>query len=234
MRVLSSHLISMLLFLSLSLFHVSAFAIPVNYSFTLDTVLNNQNGSWGGDLNIGAGQHLNLSVVFQYDSSGLVSRPFSYDIATFNLRSLQVFDNTNGLSSDVLFGGGDISILYDNLNDSFNGAGFGFFFPGYRGGGGPFLPGVSGEFGNAGDDLPYGASFDALVNAAGIGRLIARAPDYEYDNVFDTDGIVDIAAGDYVFFSEAISQPIPEPTTMLMMGMGLAGLGFARKKQKSS
>ncbi len=204
-------------------FHVSAYAIPVKYKLTFDTFLNNPDGSWGGNLNIGDRQDINLSIVYLFNS---IPRFQSSNEVRFDLINLQVFDNTNSLASDVIYGSGSMVLEYGTggNNDGFRGAGYGF--PG-----GSLIPFGESEFGEPGDEIPYGAAFDAVINASDMNGPIARADDfYPVRNYIagwynENRGI---PPGSFVF----MSQPVPEPGTLLMMGIGLAGLGIARKRKK--
>jgi hypothetical protein len=91
----------------------AASAAPVIYSITSDNlVLNNPNGSWGGDLNTGAGQNVNLTVAYWYEGNPISN---SAPNLPFHLIGKQVFDNTNGLASAFISGVGpsSLDILYD-------------------------------------------------------------------------------------------------------------------------
>lgn len=211
-------LIVSLLMLSLSQI---GHAVPVNYTVTLNTILNNTNGTWGGNLNVGAGQNLNLSVIFQYES---VAVSTSGNKATFGLLNLQVLDNTNGLASAVITGSGGITIEYNfsGTNDRFSGASFG------SPGGSVAAFGTIGQLGNLGDELPFGAGLDALVNAAGIDNLIARAPDIFNDNVAGVNGPSFIQSGSYIFSS---ARAVPEPSVLALLAIGLVGVWSAGKRK---
>ena len=204
-------------------------ADSIVYSITLDTILNNPNGTWGGNLLVGANQNLNLTVAYTYNAepSSFVAVP---PIADFDLIGLQVFDNTNGLASNLLLGNlGRTSIRYRGVGDDAF-AGHGFEIPG----GNVDLLGVSGELGNQGDELPFGPTFDALVNASPNVFLIARAPDSAVDNVFDRNGTPFLQPGAFTFTSSKIADPIPEPSSMLLFGTGIAGLAAWRWKKRQT
>lgn len=186
------------LFLSIS---SVAQAVPVYYSVTLDTVLNNPNGTWGGNLLIGANQNLNLTISFQFESAPRLLSPTSSGIeATFRLLGLQVVDNTHGFASDAFrIRGGSTRIRYDGTNDRFSGSSAGF-----SPSGAVYILAI-GEFGDPGDALPSGAAFDGLVNAAGLSNLSARAPDWFNDNLHGLEGTGPLVPGTYTFASSALA-----------------------------
>lgn len=184
-------------------------------------MLNNQNGTWGGNLNIGTGQNLNLKIDFQYER---FASTMTTDGSTFNLISIQVFDITNGLVSDEIFGSGDIEISYNGTNDE-------IFAAGYGDPGGSLFLGVSGEFGNLGDELPHGTTFDALVNNAKGKSLIARAPDSLFDNVAGLNGL-DLSSGMHSFSSTPATVPLPSALPLMLIG--LAGVFGKREKETST
>ncbi len=196
-------------------------ASNVTYSVRLNNELNNLNGSWGGNLNIGSAQNLDLQIDFLYER---LPASILGNVSTFNLISLQVFDLTNNLFSDVISGFGNTSVTYDGVNDSFTseingfpGGSLGLFF-------------IFDEFGEVGDELPYGDDFDALINALGIFSLTARAPDSSSDNIGGVNGIGPLSAGDYQF-SSALTSVVPIPPAFTLMLAGIAGLWFAGRNK---
>ncbi len=216
------------------------------YSVTLDTVLNNDGlGLWGGNLNVGQGQELNLTLRLKYalrpvippvdcdDDPDCLADPPAPDTAVFYLGGFRVFDNTNGLASDYVRPpkriGGGVSIKYGDDTDFFSGAGFGVPV-----GGSINFSGLPGEFGELGDPLPSGPDFDALVEANSI-ELILRAGAVSGDpgdpgsqwtnNVGGINGVGEIAPGEFSFSSE-----IPAPATLTLALIGVAGLGWSRSR----
>ena len=123
---------------------------------------------------------------------------------------MQLFDITNGLVSDKIYGFGDVEILYDGEHDQFFSAGYGEPV------GGLFL-GVSGELGDVGDELPYGTAFDTLVNTKNI-NLIARTSDFLFDNVSGLNGL-DLVAGTYSFSSTPTAVPLPSALPLMLIGL---------------
>ena len=161
---LTSKFLSLALLLILAQASSAATGPTVIYSITSgDLVLNNPTGTWGGDLNVSAGQNINLTVDYWFETNP--NSMFGDDVANFRMRRLQVFDNTNGLASDLigLIPGnillGDIDIRYDGIMGRQIGADFGS--PG-----GSFLTKAIGEFKDIGDSLPTGSVYNMLIENA--------------------------------------------------------------------
>lgn len=189
-------------------------AAPILYSVMLNATLNNAGGTWGGNLNTGAGQHINLTVNFFYDDTPTNQTANSAD---FVLTALQIIDNDNGLASALIPPvDSSLTIRYAGANDMIAGA------VTASPAGGAFMFMAMGEFGDVGDPMPVGAAFDAMVSSTIFSTLIARATDIN-DNVNGRNGS---PAPGAVF----TSQRIPEPGTVAIFVLGLAGLGLARRK----
>lgn len=203
----------------------SAQAGSITYAITLDATLHNPTGGWGGNLNIGADQALNLTVAYIYDETPWSVVPGG---ASFNLTGLRVFDNTNGLAGSPIAGVlGGLTLGYFGANDDrLLASGFGIPF-----GGGFIAFDARFAAGEAGDPLPYGAAFDATINSEKLDSLVARAGDDDLNLVNTVNGVGGDqnghASGTFIFVSTRAS--VPEPTTLLLFCLGVAGLGFARR-----
>lgn len=209
-----------LLLVLLSILAQALSAAPVIYSITSDDlVLNNPNGTWGGDLIIAADQNVNLTVAYQFQENPGIIRGRE---ATFSLQGLQVFDNTNGLASAFLTGGGSITLLYGGggVMDSQSAATF-------ESPGGSFFTDAVGEFGDVGDPLPTGSAFDKLIDNAFLPYIIARASDSSNDNISGVNG-TSLLPANFTFQSRVV----PIPAALWLFGSGLIGLiGIARRKK---
>ena len=221
-------------FLVLACLVNNSYAMSVTYEVTLNAELNNAGGSFGGNLNALANQMLNLTVVFEYSSKPDFS--VAPDVL-FPLLSVQVFDNTNGLASAVGDGGlgSTTRWRYDSLTclGATLDCQVGGTFP-LSGGAwvSPASGAWAGEYGSPlAPTLPSGNAFDAVVNANAL-RLIVRGG-ISSDNI---GGLIGRSydQGVATFSSSATSAPIPEPSTMLLFGSGLAGLiGWRRWSSKT-
>lgn len=190
-------------------------AAPILYSVTLNATLNNTGGTWGGNLNTGAGQHINLTVNFFYDDTPL---NVTANTADFALTALQVIDNDNGLASALISPvNSGLTIRYAGANDMLSGA----IMASPAGGAFMFL--AMGEFGDVGDPMPVGPDFDAIVNSMIFSTLVARATDIN-DNVNGRNG----GPVNGVVFA---SQRIAEPGTVALFVLGLAGFSLTRRKK---
>ena len=190
-------------------------SVPVDYSVTFDGTLNNPNGTWGGNLNVGAGQEVNLTVVYRYEGTpsgfGCMTLDDRHSTAEFSLISHQVFDNTNGLMSDPI--PDDDAYLCIAYWDDYD------FVSSARG----FLPGGTGEMGDVGDVIPHGPGFDALVNASlpppsppegqdpliGVHGGVYDVHPSALDPQDNVSGSNFIPAGSYVFSSGLGTEPPP-------------------------
>ena len=205
------------------------------YSVTFDGILNNTGlGVFGGDLNVGAGQALDLTVAYNYYEAPRTTSCSDY---CFDLYGIQVFDNTNGLASDFFEGYGSLGIRYgsNGENDSFSTLGTG------SPAGGGFRPSAEGEFGDGGDILPFGAEFDSLIESSDLYRVIARAgsirdlgPQGHWQNNINGVNGADLSPGEFTFSSARTSTGVPTPATIPLIALGLAVLGFSRRKGQAS
>ena len=199
-------------------------AAPVTYSVTADALLHNRDGNWGGNLLVGTDQALNLTIAATYSDTPASSGP---GVSFFFLIGLQVFDNTNNLASDLFsyptgpYGGVEVTYSTSGGLDAFTGVA-----PG--GPGGAVFPPVQGEFGEAGDPLPFGPAFDALVNANTV-KIFARAPGVNNHVVGGGEGVT-FQSGEFQFASSTPSD-VPEPSTLTLFGLGLALVIRRRLKQ---
>ena len=82
---------------------------------------------------------------------------------------------------------------------------------------------------------------DAVANAldAGIDQVNCLGVGEDADCTWNDAGSFDVLAEDFDAFSNALNQKLaregivdlPEPSTLLVLGLGLVGLGFARRKR---
>jgi hypothetical protein len=122
---------------------------------------------------------------------------------------------------------GAVYINFVNTGVTFSGSTFGYF-----------LQGPGGTFYSDNALNPGGA--DHLVSYAGKGDLVTLPglfPGTWTSNEYVL-GWEDLAAGDNDFDDMVVMvesvQPVPEPTTMGLMGLGLLGLMFAARRNKKA
>lgn len=168
-------------------------------------------------VNDAAGRLLNLFQIALWDfSDGSSAFEFDYDAITFGNDGSSIgFESTLGNSFD----------LPDAL---------GLSFSDYMGVGAG-LDGLTSTCTNASDALAcnnflfssmaYGPDADILPNIAGSYFRIVDGND------INDDMIVDPAQGRYLFDGDGAVQ-VPEPTTLTLIAIGLAGLGMSIRKKK--
>ncbi len=198
-----------------------AAADSVEYSITLNTTLHNGSGTWGGNLNLGANQAVNATILYVFDAA---PQFVGGTDVRFDLETLQVLDNTSGLASDVITAGGSFTFRYLSL-DIYQGATSGYPGPG----GTPGFSRITADIGDFGDPAPHGAAFDAIVNAEGLSGTSARAFDLGADYLGGTFGVRPLSPGNFTFTSRFI--PIPEPSTALLLALGIGGLARYERRE---
>ena len=162
-------------------------------------------GNFSGDF---SGSIASLSGSFEaiFDDSVLIGTGSESFTDQYNLTSLTLNPSTIGISTFTT------SNVAMNL----------FFINGVlentQIGGAP--PSTVSVLGSEGDFLVF---FDSVQP-----RFVGIA--YTENN----EAVFDYADGDSVSGTITISSAVPEPATLALFGIGLAGLGFARKKKKSA
>lgn len=214
------------------LFSVKA-AASVVYEVTSDKiVLVNPNGSWGGNLPTVVAQSSNYTIAYHYNESPLNIQIFDaslgYGAVSFKLLGLQIFDNTNGLSSDFVAASSNATLGFNYNNivvSGYDTAGTAFFgFPG-----GAIFSTFAGEIGELGDNIPVGAAFDQLIEGAPA-RLFADQ--VMGGRIVSTNGgAVELDAGEFTFQSYVV--PLPATAYVFLSAViGLTGLrNFSRSEE---
>lgn len=202
-RVISAIMLSLLL----SIVSVSAQSANVEWSLTFDSIINNPNGSWGGDINVGAGHAANITLLLEYEEMPYFTNPTggAGGIAGFKLAEFQIMDNTNGLSSARIaadeFTEREFTYNQFGSSDHSSGTASGSVGASFNI---ELIP--LADIGNAGDPFPFGPTLDAAINSSDLTFVLARAPT-SGDNIFGVNGI-ELDSGEFIFASASV-VPVP-------------------------
>lgn len=201
------------------------------YSISFDGLLHNDGlGSWGGDLNVGADQMVNLTLEFSFSEYPFLTETgFTHHEgqASFGLLGLQLFDNTHGLASDYLTASGGYSTIayshrFDEALDWFTLSAIEYPVGGVLH---PIFPANFLQLGDVGDRFPYGAAFDAAVNASSIYLLAVAGINLSldpgsalYNHVNQLVGTLEpLQPGEFAFASRLI--PVSSSASLLALGV---------------
>jgi hypothetical protein len=218
----------------------ASFATTINGP-SLQNILNNITNDGSSSVNTSTDQ-VAIDKYWQLTASGTSAATMIIEVAgNAPDNSFGIYDVADPSKKVVLFAGaageGDqvaVSIhangavylnIVNNTGVTFSGSTFGYFL---QGPGGTFYS----------DDALNPGSLDHMVSFQGKGDLVTL-PGLNSGNWVSNEYILaweDLEAGDNDFDDMVVMvesvQPVPEPTTMGLMGLGLIGLMLAARRKK--
>jgi hypothetical protein len=209
---------------------------------SLQTILDNITNDGSSSVNVAADQVV-LDQYWQLTASGTSAATMIIEVAGYApSNTFGIYDRANPSSKVTLFSGaatdgdqaavsikatGAVYVNFVNTGVVFNAANFGYF-----------LSGPGGTF-YSDDALNPGAA-DHMVSYQGKGDLVTLPGLYpgawtpnEYVLAWEDLANGDNDFDDMVVMVESV-QPVPEPTTLGLMGMGLLTLGFAASRRRKA